>query len=557
MLRFWERAVLSGDARRRVEAWGRGRGRTRRRWRPSAEGLEARALLTAVPGVDYTLSGYRWANPAHITYSIAPDGVEWDHGINNLSATFDARFGAGAWERIIARTLATWESVANINIALVADSTLPYDTPGPSQGDPRFGDIRFGGYAFLGDTTTLADTTYPPPNGQTAAGDVQINTAMDFNNGSAYDLFSVLLHETGHALGLAHATNPAEVMYPSYQGVRAGLSPGDIAGIQALYGARTPDAYQQQGQGLGFSGAIDLTSGLGNAQQETISGVSLATIGDTEYFSVVAPDVSGATLRVTAAAGNISMLSPQVTLFDAGGQALDVEGNSAAWSDNVSARVGQVVPGQSYYIAVTGATQDVFAVGAYQLQVAFVGGVSAPTTSPTTPPATSTPPPTSASQTTPPTQTTVVDASPTPASIAPDRFEPNNTLAQATALGTITATTVGNLSLDTSSDVDDFAFRVARAGRYQVTAPGTSIRVLNGAGQLVASGLGSVAFTSPRARTSYDVEIGTADGAAPASYTLTIAPQTTSHAAVARAPVHRQAAPKLRPRHAALRISHA
>ena len=73
------------------------------------------------------------------------------------------------------------------------------------------------------------------------------------------------------------------------------------------------------------------------------------------------------------------MLSPQVSILDASGQVLDVEGNPGAWGDNVTAQVSQIVPGQRYIIAVTGATQDVFAVGAYQLSVAFAGDPSAVT----------------------------------------------------------------------------------------------------------------------------------------------------------------------------------
>src|SRR5262245_28838878 len=57
------------------------------------EQLEPRALLTAIPGYDYVVTGYRWSNPAHITYSIAPDGVFWDHGTNNLNATLNAKLG--------------------------------------------------------------------------------------------------------------------------------------------------------------------------------------------------------------------------------------------------------------------------------------------------------------------------------------------------------------------------------------------------------------------------------------------------------------------------------
>ena len=443
------------------------------------ERLETRDLKSAVSGVDYLDSGYQWANPSHITYSIVPDGVQWDHGITNLNATFNAKFGNGPWQRAIAEALATWESVANINIAQVADSGLPFNTPGLAQGDPRFGDIRFAGYAFPDDTTTLARTYFPPPDTGTGSGDDEINTTMHFNLGSDYDLYSVMLHETGLALGLAEVTNPSEVMYGIYTGIRAGLSAGDIAGIQGLYGPRTADVFQQQGQGLGISSAVDVTSELNAAHQVTLNNLSLATIGDTEYFSVVAPSFPGATLEVTAAAGNISLLSPQVSVLNAAGQALDVQGNPNAWGDNVTAQVSQIVPGQRYYIAVTGATQDDFAVGAYQLDVSFAGDPSVvaipPAPSPN-PPAVSSPPATTNVGT-----STAAETTPVAPSVPPS--DPNSAPGQTTALGTISSTSIGELSLGAGSAVDRFAFKAARAGVYQISAPGTSIRVLGELGQ--------------------------------------------------------------------------
>ena len=99
--------------------------------------------MSVVPGYDYVPYGTSWPNPSHITYSIASDGVFWDHGTNNLNATFNAKFGTnGIWERQIALALATWESVANINIVPVADGPYELNTLGMAQGDPRFGDIR-------------------------------------------------------------------------------------------------------------------------------------------------------------------------------------------------------------------------------------------------------------------------------------------------------------------------------------------------------------------------------------------------------------------------------
>ena len=99
--------------------------RLRHRRQPSAEGLESRGMLSAVAGVDYILSGYQWPNPSSITYSIVPDGVQWDHGITNLNATFNARFGDGPWQRAIAEALATWQSAANLNLTEPNSFRLP------------------------------------------------------------------------------------------------------------------------------------------------------------------------------------------------------------------------------------------------------------------------------------------------------------------------------------------------------------------------------------------------------------------------------------------------
>lgn len=206
---------------------------------PSVEQLEPIVIMSAaLPesdtlGPGFTLSGFSWPSRS-ITWSIAPDGTQWDHGVNNINATFDAEMGAGRWEPEIARALSSWGAVAGLTFTEVSDDGEPEAVNGLDQADSRFGDIRIGGYPYSQHDSSVLGQTYYPGSGGTIAGDIEINTNIKFSVGQGVDIFGVMLHETGHALGLAHSTNPDAVMWPVYHPV-SGLALDDIAGIQALY----------------------------------------------------------------------------------------------------------------------------------------------------------------------------------------------------------------------------------------------------------------------------------------------------------------------------------
>lgn len=90
-------------------------------------------------------------------------------------------------------------------------------------------------YPFDGPGKVLAHTFYPsPPNPEPIAGDMHFDDAENWGIGQGVDLFSVTLHEAGHALGLGHSDRPGSVMYPYYRRV-TGLTEDDIAAIRELY----------------------------------------------------------------------------------------------------------------------------------------------------------------------------------------------------------------------------------------------------------------------------------------------------------------------------------
>jgi hypothetical protein len=114
------------------------------------------------------------------------------------------------------------QTAGNANVILYHDDIWPYE----------------------GSSNTLALTTvtYDLDTAVIYDADMELNSAdNDFTLGDAdvdFDLLSIVTHESGHFLGMAHSADPNATMWPVYNEHSTNLreiSPDDIAGICSIY----------------------------------------------------------------------------------------------------------------------------------------------------------------------------------------------------------------------------------------------------------------------------------------------------------------------------------
>ena len=107
------------------------------------------------------------------------------------------------------------------------------------------GDIRIGGHYFDGSNNILAHGFYPYPLGtDSVTGDIHFDQDDNWvlsQPESGFDLFTVMAHEIGHAIGIAHSEVSGALMYPYYSGSFLGLQADDIAAVQYIYGNSVPE----------------------------------------------------------------------------------------------------------------------------------------------------------------------------------------------------------------------------------------------------------------------------------------------------------------------------
>lgn len=319
---------------------------TRPGFRPRFDTLEDRSTPAQF--------GVPWADPTHLTLSFAPDGTAAVGTPSRLFGALDPAVGRAAWQGAVLRAVQTWSELANVNVGVVADGGQPFGATGPTQGDPRFGDIRVGGLPMT--PGELAEAVPPDPFvSGTLAGDIFVNTAAAH---TAAGLYAVALHEVGHALGLPPSTDPRSVMFNTLNPAAVPTA-ADVAAIRALYGARAPDANDADRANDTIKRATRLEFPERNSVHDpTLPAVGygdITTRADADVFLVKPEFASAGPMTVRVQTAGISLLAARVTVLDEGGRVLGQSGTAGNAGGSASVTLSSVNPRAKYYVRVEAA----------------------------------------------------------------------------------------------------------------------------------------------------------------------------------------------------------
>ncbi len=258
---------------------------------------------------NFVASGARWSNPtggvspaqgdsATVTWSIVPDGTvdSANSGTSNLIAFMDSIYGSGSgpvsqrpWFNIFERAYDRWSEVSGLKFVYeTADDGAPMANATNRGVAGVRGDVRIGGHNIDGDFGTLAFNYFPNSGGnQGFDGDMIIDTndIFYFNNaggptGENRGLFNVLMHESGHGIGLGHVSplNQTKLMEPQVSFAFLGAQHDDILGAQQLYG----DALENNDSSA-------TATDLGELPNLKLTTNSINKVGDDDWFKFSVP----------------------------------------------------------------------------------------------------------------------------------------------------------------------------------------------------------------------------------------------------------------------------
>jgi Matrixin len=178
----------------------------------------------------YVLEGPKWPSGSTVVMQLS---------LGNAGRTLAD--GNTSWNSAVSPALDSWNQViGGMQFGRVMNSTAAV-AQGDGVNSMAFASTFFG--SSFG-SNTLAITGYYYRSSTMIEADIVFNNNLSWDSyrgslrSGVYDIQRVALHESGHALGLAHSSLSTAIMYPYISSLYA-LSSDDISGAQSLYGPAT------------------------------------------------------------------------------------------------------------------------------------------------------------------------------------------------------------------------------------------------------------------------------------------------------------------------------
>src|SRR5262249_46707690 len=152
----------------------------------------------------------------------------------------------------------------------------------------------------------------------------------------------------------------ASAVFEDYLGPRTtGLTADDISRIQALYGARSPDAFEgTAGNGtLSTATPLNLLSNPDGSLGIQANG-HITTNGDVDVYRFSAP-LNVGSMNIFLHTAGISLLTARVSVLNSSGQVVGSAVSTDPLNNELTVRITSPKPLGTYYVKVEGANGSV------------------------------------------------------------------------------------------------------------------------------------------------------------------------------------------------------
>jgi Ca2+-binding RTX toxin-like protein len=289
---------------------------------------------------NYAFEGPTWA-AATVTWSFASTNLAQDTADGYSFSSFMTQT---QYQAVVEMALQRWSAVTGIAFVEVADSAATDIRIG-------WGNLSTSGSSEIGNTSFFynPDTNYMDPDILVRLED-PVDDPLSGTSAANYtyaqtvtQLYQVVLHELGHALGMDHSTDKSAVMYPTGLTTNRDLDPSDIAGIQTLYGPAFVATAGIAGPG-GTQVVVGFDVGANAATAQTLLNGVASRVASIDFI---------------AAAGTYSEPAGDIAVVDDAVGAVTLATNTAANQSIVAGAGGLVLAafGSGTVVAGGGANQ--------------------------------------------------------------------------------------------------------------------------------------------------------------------------------------------------------